>query len=61
MLRTRVITALALLLVLLPALFYLPPALWLGVVVAGLMVAAWEWARLARFEQHGCLRGRQRH
>ena len=50
MLRTRVITALALLLVLLPALFYLPPALWLAAVLAGLLVAAWEWARLARYD-----------
>ena len=50
MLRTRVITALALLLVLLPALFYLPQALWLAVVLAGVLVAAWEWARLARLD-----------
>ena len=48
MLRTRVITALALLLVLLPAVFYLPQTLWLALVLAGVLVAAWEWARLVR-------------
>ena len=48
MLRTRVITAIALLLVLLPALFYLSPSLWIVAVVAVLMTASWEWARLAR-------------
>ena len=49
MLRTRVITALALLLLLLPALFYLPQALWLALVLAGVLTAAWEWARLVRY------------
>ena len=50
MLRTRVITALALLMVLLPALFYLPQELWLAVVLAGVLVAAWEWAHLAQLD-----------
>ena len=50
MLRTRVITALALLLLLLPALFYLPQALWYVLVLAGVLTAAWEWARLARYD-----------
>ena len=53
MLLTRVITAVLLLLVLLPALFWLPPQLWEGVVFLALMVAAWEWARLARLSSTG--------
>ena len=48
MLLTRVITAVVLLLGLLPALFWLPPAAWEAAVFLALMVAAWEWARLAR-------------
>ena len=48
MLFTRVITAVVLLLLLLPALFWLPPQLWEGAVFLVLMVAAWEWARLTR-------------
>ncbi len=49
MLGTRVITAAALLMVLLPALFFLPSALWRYAVLLVLAVASWEWARLARF------------
>jgi phosphatidate cytidylyltransferase len=48
MLRTRVITALVLLVALLPALFLFPPLAWCGAVVAVLTVAAWEWARVSR-------------
>ncbi len=53
MLFTRVITAAVLLLGLLPALFWLPAPLWEGVVFFALMVAAWEWARLARLSGTG--------
>ncbi len=53
MLKTRVITALVLLLVLLLALFKLPSLYWgwltLGVVAAG----AWEWGALAAYPQAG--------
>lgn len=49
MLRTRVITALLLLLVLIPALLLLSPLLWRCAVLLVLLVAAWEWTRLARF------------
>ena len=46
MLKTRVITALVLLAVLLPILFLLPP-MYIGVFfLAALMTAAWEWSRL---------------
>ncbi|MBU3580754.1 phosphatidate cytidylyltransferase [Polynucleobacter sp. AP-Capit-er-40B-B4] len=46
MLKTRVITALVLLAVLLPILFLLPP-IYIGVFfLLTLMVAAWEWSRL---------------
>ena len=48
MLLTRVITAVLLLLVLLPALFWLPPLAWEASVFVALLIAAWEWARLAR-------------
>lgn len=48
MLLTRVITAVLLLLVLLPALFWLPPLGWEASVFVALLIAAWEWARLAR-------------
>jgi len=48
MLKTRVITAVILLIAFLAALFYLPPLGWtmFATVVAG--VAAWEWAGLMR-------------
>ena len=48
MLITRVITAVLLLCALLPALFWLSPLLWRVAVCAVLIVAAWEWARMAR-------------
>lgn len=48
MLITRVITAVLLLCALLPALFWLPPLLSRAAVAAVLVVAAWEWARMAR-------------
>jgi phosphatidate cytidylyltransferase len=46
MLKTRVITALVLLAVLLPGLFYLPQAYWALLVAAFIGVAAWEWGAL---------------
>ncbi len=48
MLITRVITALLLLCVLLPALFWLTPVLWRVAICGVLVIAAWEWARMAR-------------
>jgi phosphatidate cytidylyltransferase len=48
MLKTRVITALALLAALLPALFYLPPLAWAWVVAALSALAGWEWGSFMR-------------
>lgn len=55
MLRTRVITALVLLAVLLPALFVAPAVVF--AVVAGVFACAamWEWARLAGHKPLACL------
>ncbi len=46
MLKTRVITALVLLAVLLPTLFLLPPIYVGGFFLIALLAAAWEWGRL---------------
>ena len=46
MLRTRVITALVLLALLLPALFFLPQVYWAFLVAAVVGIAAWEWGAL---------------
>lgn len=46
MLKTRVITALVLLALLLPGLFYLPQAYWALLVAAFIGIAAWEWGAL---------------
>jgi len=55
MLRQRVLTAVVLLLVLLPALFY-PSALPFAVLaLVFIAAAAWEWARLAGFGQGGAM------
>ena len=48
MLKTRVITAVILLLVFLAALFALPPAGWAALVILMILQGAAEWARLAR-------------
>ncbi|MBI2309168.1 MAG: phosphatidate cytidylyltransferase [Rhodocyclales bacterium] len=48
MLRTRVITALALLAGLLPALFLLPPLGWAWLVAAISALAGWEWGGFMR-------------
>ena len=54
MLKTRVITALVLLLAFLTALFWLPPPAW--AVFAGVLIvpAAWEWGKLIRLPQVAC-------
>lgn len=46
MLRTRVITALVLVSLLLPSLFWLPQAEWAALVAVFIGVAAWEWGAL---------------
>lgn len=51
MLKTRVITALVLLALLLPSLFLLPQAYWAILVAAFIGVAAWEWGALLRWSE----------
>ena len=51
MLKTRVITALVLLLSFLPALFFLPAQGWILLTVAIMGFAAREWARLAQMRE----------
>ena len=53
MLKTRVITALTILPIVLIALFWFPPWAW-GIFVASIVgTAAWEWRRLCRFKGGG--------
>ncbi|MBY0575545.1 MAG: phosphatidate cytidylyltransferase [Gallionellaceae bacterium] len=47
MLRSRVITAMVLLVLLLLALFALPPAAWAALIVVMVMQGAYEWSRLS--------------
>ena len=49
MLKQRVITALVLMLVLLPALFYASPTPFCGIAVVMIAAGAWEWGRLAGY------------
>ena len=46
MLRTRVVTALVLLALVLPSLFFLPQAYWAILVALFIGVGAWEWGGL---------------
>jgi phosphatidate cytidylyltransferase len=54
MLKTRVITALVLLVLFLAALFWLPPRAWAA--FAGILVipAAWEWGKLIKLRHTAC-------
>lgn len=47
MLKTRVITAVFLLVFLLAALFFLPPKAWSALSLIVLLTGGWEWARIA--------------
>lgn len=51
MLKQRVITALALLCVLLPALFYRSPAPFIAIALVLIAAGAWEWGRLNGYGQ----------
>ncbi|MCA1938016.1 MAG: phosphatidate cytidylyltransferase [Dechloromonas sp.] len=51
MLKTRVITALALMAVLLPSLFWLPQMAWAWLIAAFIGVGAWEWGALLGWKQ----------
>ncbi len=46
MLKTRLITAFALLAVILPALFFAPAVVFQAIVLIALTLAAWEWGRM---------------
>lgn len=50
MLKTRVITALLLLAVVLPSLFWLPPAAWSALAAVAAACGAWEWGGLIAFQ-----------
>jgi len=54
MLKTRVITALVLLLVFLAALFWLPQRPWAGFAGAMVVPAAWEWGKLIKLPRVAC-------
>jgi phosphatidate cytidylyltransferase len=53
MLRTRIVTALALLLGLLFALFYLPSLYWGWLTLGVIAIGAWEWGGLAAYPRTG--------
>ncbi|AOG22866.1 phosphatidate cytidylyltransferase [Acidovorax sp. RAC01] len=53
MLLQRVITAIVLLAILLPALFYVSPVPFMVVVLVLMAAGAWEWGRLSGFGQAG--------
>ena len=55
MLVTRIITAVVLLAVILPALFLAPPAVFNGLALVFIAAAAWEWARLSGLVQGAAL------
>lgn len=55
MLKQRIITALALLAILLPALFAASPLPFVGLALVFIAAAAWEWARLNRVAGVGAL------
>ena len=52
MLKTRVLTAVFLLVVLFLAVFYLPQNFWRALVVAIFMVASWEWGNISGFNEN---------
>lgn len=55
MLKTRVITALALMALLLPSLFYLPQAGWALLIAAFIGIGGWEWGALLGWSANGRL------
>jgi phosphatidate cytidylyltransferase len=55
MLKTRILTAILLLAVFLPALFWLPEPYWALLMALVAAVAAWEWGGLAGFARTGRL------
>jgi len=55
MLKTRIITAVVLLAVLVPALFLLPSRGWAALTLLAMSAAAWEWGRLCGFARGGAI------
>ena len=53
MLKTRVITALVLMALLLPSIFLLPQAAWALLVAVFIGIAAWEWGALLKWSDNG--------
>lgn len=49
MLKQRVITAVALLLLFLGALYFLPALPWMALTLAGILIGAWEWGAIAGY------------
>lgn len=54
MLKTRVITALVLLVLFLVALFWLPPPAWAAFAAVLMIPAAWEWGKLIKLGPAAC-------
>jgi len=54
MLKTRVITALVLLVAFLAALYWLPPPAWAAFAGVLVIPAAWEWAKLIKLQTGAC-------
>ena len=55
MLKQRIITAIALLAILLPALFWPTPTPFAAVTLVLIAAGAWEWGRLNGFRQSGSI------
>ena len=53
MLRTRVITAVVILLLLLGMLFFAPPLVWAAFVLVVALAGCWEWSRMSGLEKTG--------
>lgn len=55
MLKTRIFTAICILLLFLAALFYLSSIFWMAFVLALVVIGSWEWSRLAKFNLFGSI------
>ncbi|MEE8221944.1 MAG: phosphatidate cytidylyltransferase [Nitrosomonadaceae bacterium] len=55
MLKTRIFTAICVLLLFLAALFYLPSIFWMTLLLALVVIGSWEWSRLAKFSLSGSI------
>lgn len=55
MLRTRILTAVSLLLLFLVGLFYLSPIFWMTLLLAIAVIGAWEWSKLSEFSLPGSI------